>query len=303
MKWLVISVLFFLFVGCQREFKGEGKNTRKKITVNGECRTYRLYLPETYDSSKNYPLLIAMHGRYGNSKNMAKSTLFSPLADEFGFIVVYPDGYEKSWNDGRGEGPAAEKGIDDVQFIETLIETIQNEHTINPKRIYATGMSNGGFMAMRLACELNDKIAAFSSVTGSLSDQLDCQPNRSVPVLLIAGTADDLVPYDGGEVANSGTLALGFDSLIGFWGANNECLDFEITALQSTKDDGTQVEKIEYSNCEKDKSCLLFKVINGGHTWPSGENFFGSKVVGLTSTEIIASREIVEFSLAHELTD
>jgi polyhydroxybutyrate depolymerase len=234
---------------------------------------------------------------------MAKSTLFSPLADEYEYIVVYPDGYEKSWNDGRGEGPAAEEGIDDVQFIETLIDEIQKEYTIDSKKIYATGMSNGGFMAMRLACELDDKIAAFSSVTGSLSDQYNCEPSRSVPILLIAGTDDELVPYEGGEVANSGTTSLAFDSLLGFWGANNDCSNFEITALPSTKDDGTQIEKMLYSNCENDKSCLLFKVINGGHTWPSGESFFGSDVVGLTSTEIMASREIVEFSLSHELDD
>jgi polyhydroxybutyrate depolymerase len=212
-------------------------------------------------------------------------------------LVVMRDSKEFTFIDGICEV----NNIDDVKFIEALIAELEGKHNVDEKRIYATGMSNGGFMAMRLAWELNHKIAAFSSVTGSFSDQFDCQPDRSVPVLLIAGTKDDLVPFNGGEVANSGTTALGFDSLIGFWGANNECVDYEITELPSTKDDGTSIELIKYSNCTDDKQCVLFKVINGGHTWPSGENFFGSNVVGLTSQEINASREIMEFSLAYEL--
>lgn len=301
MKRYIGALILLVFIGCNREFKGDGDNMRKSISVDGVKRSFRIYLPSNYDESKSYPLLIAMHGRYGNSKNMAKSTLFSPLADEYGVIVVYPNGFKKSWNDGRGDGPAAEENIDDVKFIDMLINNLADNYSVNENKVYATGMSNGGFMAMRLACELNHKIAAFSSVTGTFSDQIDCTPDRSVPILLIAGTKDELVPYEGGEVANSGTTALGFQELLDFWATNNDCANFEETQLPETTEDGTQIEILKYSDCMNDKHCMLFKVINGGHTWPSGENFFGSDEVGITSQEINASREILEFSLQYEL--
>lgn len=297
---LVLSSMIFT-LGCNREFKGDGKTKKQSFTYQGEKRKFRIYFPENYDENGLHPVVIALHGRFGDGKQMEKSSLFNPIADENNVIMVYPDGYEKSWNDGRGEGPAADDNIDDVGFIDALINLIIGDYAVDDSRIYVCGMSNGGFMSMRLAHELNNRIAAFGTVTGSLSSNYNEPLNQSVPVMLIAGTEDPLVPYSGGEVAESGTYSLGFEDLLDYYAANNNCSILNIQQLPQVNDDGVTAEKWVYSDCSNNEKCILFKNIGAGHTWPSGDSALGENVVGKESSEIDASRELMSFFLQYEL--
>ena len=298
--FLVFSFMIF-GLSCNREFKGDGKTKKQSFTFDGEKRKFRIYFPENYDENVVHPVVIALHGRFGKGKQMEKSSLFNPIADENNVIMVYPDGYEKSWNDGRGEGPAADANIDDVGFINALINLIIGDYAVDDSRIYVCGMSNGGFMSMRLAHELNHRIAAFGTVTGSLGANYNAILNQTVPVILIAGTEDPLVPYDGGQVAESGTYSLGFEALLDYYASNNACSTLNIEQLPQVNDDGVTTEKWVYSDCTNNAKCVLFKNIGAGHTWPSGESSLGENTVGKESSEINASRELMNFFLQYEL--
>lgn len=299
---LMLVISFVIFgLGCNREFKGDGSTKKQSFTYDGEKRKFRIYFPENYDENQLYPVVFALHGRFGDGKQMEKSSLFNPIADENNVIMVYPDGYEKSWNDGRGEGPAADNNIDDVGFIDALINLIIGDYAVDDSKIYVCGMSNGGFMSMRLAHELNDRIAAFGTVTGSLSSSYNEPLNQSVPVMLIAGTEDPLVPYNGGEVAESGTYSFGFEDLFDYYATNNNCTTFNVEQLPQVNDDGVIAEKWVYSDCSNNEKCILFKNIGAGHTWPSGASSLGENVVGKESSEIDASRELMSFFLQYEL--
>lgn len=301
MRLVALFLLLFIGFSCNREFKGEGQTRRDTFTFDGEKRKFRIYFPENYDENQLHPVVIALHGRLGRGRQMEKSSLFNPIADEHDVIMVYPDGYKKSWNDGRGEGPAADDNIDDVGFINALINLIIGDYAVDDSRIYVCGMSNGGFMSMRLAHELNDRIAAFGSVTGSLGTNYNGVLDQPVPVMLIAGTEDPLVPYEGGEVADSDTYCMGFEELLDYYASNNNCANLTQEELPQVNNDGINTEKWTYSDCDNNAKCVLFKNVGAGHTWPSGNSSLGENTVGKESSEIDASRELMEFFLQYEL--
>ena len=301
MKLVLFILLVFVGLGCNREFRGDGKSRKGSFMFGGEKRKFRIYLPENYDKNELHPVVIALHGRLGKGRQMEKSSLFNPIADENDVIMVYPDGYKKSWNDGRGEGPAADDNIDDVGFINALINLIIGDYGVDDSRVYVCGMSNGGFMSMRLAHELNDRIAAFGSVTGSLGTNYNGVLDQPVPVMLIAGTEDPLVPYTGGEVADSDTYSIGFEDLLDYYATNNSCITLDVQQLPQVNDDGVNTEKWVYSDCDNNAKCILFKNIGAGHTWPSGNSSLSENTVGKESSEIDASRELMNFFLQYEL--
>ena len=176
------------------------------IMWGGLTRTYRLHVPATYDQSRPMPLIIALHGGGGTGARMEKLTLdgFNTLGDKEGFLVVYPDGIENHWNDGRAtvKYRTIRDKVDDVGFISALIDRLVQERQVDENRVYVTGISNGAMMSFRLACELTGKIAAIAAVSGNLPYDLapHCAPARPISVLMISGTADPLMPYGGGEV-------------------------------------------------------------------------------------------------------
>src|SRR6185312_7796791 len=136
-----------------------------ELTHKGIKRTYYYYVPKVVSPAKKVPLLFVLHGAGGNGEQISNFTKYKAIADKDTFIVVYPSGYKKHWNDGRdADFESHTMNIDDVGFIDTLITIFQNKYSIDSKRIYATGLSNGGFMCFRLACELNDKITAIAPV-------------------------------------------------------------------------------------------------------------------------------------------
>ena len=173
------------------------------LTIGGRVRLYTIFRPSSLALAKPLPLVIALHGYTQDSTGMATSTHFDDQASSAGFVVVYPQGIDDSWNAGTCCGTAQSQKVDDVGFIRQLIDRLVKAGGIDPKRVFVTGLSNGGAMAHRLACALSDRIDAVASVSGALIIST-CKPARPISVLEMHGTGDLLVPFGGGTTAGLG---------------------------------------------------------------------------------------------------
>lgn len=259
------------------------------IKHDGLIRDYRLYIPKNFDSKKAVPLVFNFHGLTSNAQQQEFYGDFRGIADTAGFLLVHPNGTVSKtagvpfWNVGLAVG----ESVDDVGFVEALIDSLQLKYTIDPNRIYATGMSNGGFMSYFLACS-SLRFAAIASVTGSSTPLMDqkCKSSRAVPILEIHGTADNTVPYNG----TTGIKAI--PALVAFWAAKNGCNPTpQINQVANTNTaDGATAEHHIYSTSTGDALVEHFKVIGGGHTWP-GSIF----PIGVTCQDFNASKEIWRF--------
>jgi polyhydroxybutyrate depolymerase len=235
-------------------------------------RTYLVHLPTGYSGTADLPLIIAMHGGFGNAYNMQDQSQLSVKADSENFIVVYPEGVEggvlgiSSWNAGWCCGWASNNNIDDVGFIDALLDSLINDFAIDTNRIYATGMSNGGFMAYRLACELSDRIAAVAPVAASMS-VTNCNPQRPVPVISFHSYSDTNVPYDGG--VGSGTsdhYNPPQDSVLNAWSDMNAC-----SITNDTIVNDSQFMHRKWSGCNGGNDIEQYVTQDGGHSWPGGK--------------------------------
>jgi polyhydroxybutyrate depolymerase len=284
----------------------EGSDVKNRATlhVGGMFRTYVVHLPVAYTPGHAYPLVLAFHGRGTTASWMARRTHLNSVADEHHFLVVYPVGYKKQWGDGRGTTPSERDGVDDVAFIATLIEALRTQLNIDAQRIYATGISNGGFFSFRLGCLLADKIAAIAPVAATLPASLTAAPPaaRPVPLLLIHGTKDRRVPANGGVLHASGHILSTAESAA-FWARRNGCsVSTPITEnLETRANDGTWVQHTRYPGCEPEASVELYTIVNGGHAWPGGFPYLPTMIIGKTSRNFDASAAIWDFFEAHPM--
>lgn len=255
------------------------------LTHNGLARNYRLYIPPANAAGEALPLVFNFHGYGSNATQQQFYSGMDAVADTAGFFVCYPNGVSNAWNVGWEFGSTA----DDVGFTDALIDELSENYNIDPQRIYACGMSNGGFMSYRLACELNFRVAAIASVTGSMVPGHfgTCAPGRAVPVMEIHGTADDVVPYQG-----QAGLSVHVDTLVHFWASSNACnLNPAVQQLPNTApNDGSTATRIDYNDCEGGQQVSLIRINGGGHTWPG--SIFD---LGATNQDINASVEIWRF--------
>ena len=267
------------------------------VVVEGVTRTFRLRLPPAYADGRPVPLVVVLHGGGGSGRRMSRHIGMGPIADREGFAVVYPDGIGGSWNDGRG---IAGRGSDDVGFIRTLLDTLSRRLRLDTTRIYATGISNGAMFAHRLACDLPGRFAAIAPVAGGLPASLaDRCAGTPVSVLAIQGTADRLVPYDGGMVAGSRGEVLSAAASVAHWARVAGCAPAPVTAPLPDRAprDGTTIRHTEYRGC-RGHAVSLYTVTGGGHTWPGGEAT-SVRLMGRTTRDIGGSREIWRFFAAH----
>ena len=283
-----ITVLLLLLGFTFSSFAQQTINA--SITHDGIQRDYILYIPELYDGSSAVPLVLNFHGYGSNANEQMFYGDFRDIADTEGFLLVHPEGTtfigNQFWNVGF---PGISSTIDDVGFTEALIDELATLYTINLDRVYATGMSNGGFMSFLLACQLSEKIAAIASVTGSMTpDTYDaCSTQHPTPILQIHGTSDGVVPYDGNII-----WTLSIVDVISYWVNYNNCgTNPTITAFQDIDpSDESTVEHIVYSGGDNGVTTEHMKVIGGGHTWPGSVfNLPG------TNYDINASMEIWQF--------
>jgi|TARA_B100001964_G_C14155868_1_gene564253 polyhydroxybutyrate depolymerase len=239
------------------------------IPYDGDYRTYLLHLPSGYTGISDLPLIVAMHGGFGNAYNMETISELSIKADAEHFIVVYPEGVKggflnaSSWNAGWCCGFASSSNVDDVGFIDSLLNTLIGDYSIDTNRIYATGMSNGGFMSYRLACELSDRIAAIAPVECSMT-MTSCTPNRVVPIIHFHSYLDTHIPYDGGIGSGpSNHYNPPIDSVLNVWASNNSC-----GILNDTIINNAQYTLTKWTDCDCETEIHCYITQDGGHSWP-----------------------------------
>lgn len=262
-------------------------------------RSYILYVPASVDWTRPVPLVFVFHGGTGNAENAIRMSGFNEVADQNGFLVVYPNGTGRlsedkllTWNGGTCCGYAQEKKIDDVGFVRAIVADLQSQTNIDPKRIYASGMSNGGILSQRLACEAADIFAAVAPVAGTLNFP-QCNPSQPISVIEFHGTGDQHILYDGGAGPES-LVNVDFASVkdsIGFWTSFDGCKS------QSQSNSFEDIQHEVWSGCKANTSVELYSVIGGGHTWPGGEA--GRPQADQPTQTISASQLIWEFFAAH----
>jgi polyhydroxybutyrate depolymerase len=260
-------------------------------------RKYLLYVPESYNPSTPTPLVISLHGFAEWPAHQMELSGWNTLAEENGFIVVYPAGssFPKRWvlssQAGAPTGPMM-----DVQFISDLIDKLESEYNIDPARIYANGLSNGGGMSALLACELSERIAAIGSVSGAyLFSREDCHPSRPVPLIAFHGTADPIVPYYGGP---SSSFDLPFPQVsewIEAWAERNGCSPTYVELPGQG-----EVSGIQYTHCQQEAEVIFYTIDGGGHSWPGGEPL-PKWIVGHTTQDSDATRVMWEFFKGYSL--
>jgi polyhydroxybutyrate depolymerase len=251
--------------------------------IDGVARTIRLYVPSSYDSSLPTPLVINMHGLSADPNQQWALSGMSAKADEEGFIVAYPLGRDNQWYDGPGP-----RGDDDVEFIRLVIQNLQGRYNIDPKRIYATGMSNGGGMANRLACAAADLIAAIGPVSGAYNFWQACTPSRPIPVIAFHGLADKIAPFEGAEHDN---ILPPIEEWAAAWAERNGC-DPEPTETVEVE----SVTREAWGNCEQGADVVLYRIDGMGHYWP------GSDLVPEFGTQAIHATDVMwDFFMAHPM--
>jgi len=264
-----------------------------QMTVDGMKRTFLTYIPTT-DKPEKMPLIISLHGGFASPGGMFHLADFRPIAEREKFIVVCPAS-KYIWHDG-----ADIHGIDDVKFIDQLITYIINTYHADASRVYVTGISNGGFMTSRLACQLHKRIAAIAVVAASLDVNEGYGPAAPMPVIYMHGTKDHIVPYNVGKMF--GRPIYSQQEILKKWVAIDHCDPKPvITNIPDAAHDGTSIVKEEYSNPSNNLKVTGYTIINGGHTWPGGWQYAPKFIVGKTTKNLNACQTIWDFFKTYKL--
>ncbi|MCA6335405.1 MAG: esterase [Phenylobacterium sp.] len=249
--------------------------TQRELRAGGSERIYFIHAPPT--EARNLPVVIALHGGNGTAPRRARQMGFNDIGDREGFIAVYPQGVNYGWNDGRASPDMLRRleNTDDVAFFRALIGELRALPQVDPRRIYLVGGSNGGMMIHRLACEMTDLIAGAVVMVASLPEPLQgsCKPNQAVPILMMNGTADPLVPYAGGPVGgrqiDQGRV-LPAEETLRFWVRANGCLgDPELRTLPDRDpEDGMTTEGRTWKTCRDGVEVAFLRMNGAGHGLP-----------------------------------
>ncbi len=295
--YLTLTGLLLLVIALTAIKAFAGETINGSIMHDGLKREYILYVPDAYSGNEPVPLVLNYHGYGSNASQQMYYGDFRSISDTAGFIIVHPQGTRlyglRHWNVGSWIFAST---VDDVGFTEALIDALASEYNIDPAKVYATGMSNGGYMSFQLACQLSDKIAAIASVSGSMTpDIIDkCDPQRPIPILQIHGTSDLLVLYNGIR-----GLTEPIKDILAYWVDYNNCNP--VAAIESLPDtaryDGSTVEHYIYDSGHNGVTVEHYKVIGGGHAWPK----FGLNLLPGTNHDIDASEEIWSFFSKYDI--
>ena len=304
---IVSTVMLGLVVGA--EAKAKPDLLHKTLIHGGHERTYSLHYPNGVLPDAPQPLVFVLHGGGGaDAKTMAKRTGLNTISDREGFLVVYPAGIDGQWNDGRGKTFRRAKdntGVDDVGFISSIIDLLVNEGMADPNRLYVMGLSNGGMMTLRIGMELGSKLAAIASGIANLPVRLsDKRPVQPLSVLMMNGTDDPLVPWNGGPVHVLGKdygEVLSTEQTVQYW--------VDRAGLQSTPSrrmlpdtaptDGCRVEVVTYKKEGESLEVILYAMKGGGHNLPGGNTPDRPRLVGPKCMDINGAEVIWDFFKRH----
>ncbi len=271
----------------------------RSLQFAGLMRTCYVHLPPGYDGSRAVPLVLALHGMGGDGRGMARLTHFNAIADQGGFIVAYPDGIRRRWS--FGPLPLL-GGLDDVGFIAALIAALSSDLFIDQARVYVLGMSNGGGLVDLLICRRADLFAACAIVSATIASVMThiCRPSRPVSVLMIHGTHDPLVPFEGGRRRRGRQILLSAPATAQHWARLAGCVEGPVVNyLPDYAHDGTRVRYDVYSGGQDGAEVILYVIEGGGHTWPGGWAYLPERMIGKTSQQIDASLIIWDFFQRH----
>lgn len=323
---LVVLPTFGGALGATRASAQDGANctiradiasgsSAQSMQSGGMTRSYRLYVPSGYDPSQPTPLVLSLHGFAANPGEQERDTGWDEVAERENFIVVYPSGTGSParWNAGQREiaGMRQRSGglfqqflggffetvpVDDVGFIRDLVAALSDQLCIDAARVYVNGMSNGGGMTNRLACEAADVFAAAGMVAGAYTDFGVCDPARPISVIAFHGVKDPIVPYDG----NREIVFPAVETWVADWAARDQC-DAAPETIAGTVG---AVTGTRYTGCAADAEVDFYSIADGGHTWPGGD--MGrlpliETLLGKTSYDINASETMWAFFAAHPM--
>ncbi len=266
-----------------------------EIETSEGNRKYLLHIPKSYDETQPTPLVISIHGFAEWPAHQMQISHWNELADEQNFIVVYPRGtdFPLRWRtNGFGDS------LSDVEFIDKLITQIENEYNIDTRRIYVNGLSNGGGMSFQLICKLSERIAAFRGVAGAyVVAWEDCNPSRSVAAIIFHGTADPIVPFEGGPSQSFDIPFVNIPEWVRQLAERNDC-DLSANAMATQG----EVDGLQYRNCDENADVDFYIINGGGHSWPGGDPL-PRWIVGETTNDINATRLMWEFFKKHPLSN
>ncbi|MGH8551127.1 MAG: alpha/beta hydrolase family esterase [Methylococcales bacterium] len=275
------------------------------MSVAGVQRDYILYAPKKANEFKGKrPLVLVLHGGGGTSEFAVRNTAgkFNELADRDGFYVVYPNAYNKMWDFGEGKvSEQLETRVNDFAYFKQLLASLLERYPIDPKRVFATGISRGGQASYFLACKVGG-FRAIAPVAMPLPDFLksDCEKGPPVGLAIFNGTDDPLVPYSGGQIKvfkqERGKVLSTLDT-VKLWLARNGCGAPKISSTEKIDivNDDTYVEKVTWEEACPLSPVVLYRIEGGGHTWPSGTQYLPGFIVGKVTRDIDGAVEAWRF--------
>ncbi len=291
--YVTVGLIIISIIGLSTQF-----GTNGRIKSSGQTRKYLIYVPESYDPDTKTPLVISIHGFVQWPAHQQSMTGWNKVADENGFLVVYPKGigFPLRWNTRPSEeNPGAMD--EELQFFSDLIDHLSRSYNIDPSHIYVNGMSNGGGMSDLLACEFSDRITAIGGVAGAyVYPREDCHPARPMPVIAFHGVDDQIVLYKGGASSRDEQFVFPtIEDWAAGWAENNSCSTApEISEITN------EITRRYYTGCESDAEVILYSIKGAGHTWPGGEKL-PVWIAGYTNQDIDASALMWEFFSRYSL--
>jgi polyhydroxybutyrate depolymerase len=292
---LAVLLSAVAFLGCSTGGRAAVAH-QESIQVQEQRRTFTVYTPDDAGPA-SLPILIVLHGGLGNGRYVARQTGLTNYVDRDKFVAVFPDGARGHWNDGRS---TTSSWPDDVTFLRQAIAEVAQKWGGDPKRVFLAGISSGGMMAQRMACDASDIVTAIGVVVANMpTDLIDhCRPSQPVPVVLFNGTRDPINPWSGGSIASSAMLDTPGGQVVSamdtfdFWTRTDGCGPPVVDSMS-----GTDVKRHTGTNCGSGSEVALYEIEGGGHGWPGGvpPGPIESRIVGYVTSDISASAIIVQF--------
>lgn len=272
-------------------------SVERTIKVGGVDRTYRLFVPEGL-AGKRAPAFILFHGGGSGAQQMETYSGFDEFAQSHGLVAIYPQGIDRHWNDGRVKG--RESTADDVAFVVAMIDALASEGVIEPKRVYAAGISNGGFMTLHLACLKPDLLAGIAVVAADQPADAACPSPRPMPVIFFHGTKDKFVPFNGGEIVPEGLKdrgsALSDAATVAIWQKENGCGAATRSELPAKDPADPMRVTVESYSCPPGRGLQNVIIDGGGHTWPGAhQGAIVNMILGPVDDEIDANEMLWKF--------
>jgi polyhydroxybutyrate depolymerase len=330
--------LYVIIAAVWLAASASAQETKETITVDSLDRTYTIHLPKGYDEKQHYPVVLLLHGVNQEADDMERLTRFNELADKDSIIAVYPNALHGRWNFGvheptqqyvqrgpyrrRWPGPgyppppprnpeggqrrreAPPAPADDIEFFNKLLDKIANKYSVDQSRVYATGLSDGGFMATKVGCAMADRIAAVGPVAAAMPKTMVCLPARPIPVLMINGTDDPIVKYDGASAKPGRIATISVEDSAKEFAKLNHCSEKPShSKVRAHEKGGKDTEIATFEGCQQNASVVLYSVKGGGNAWPGGQQYEVEKQIGKTSNDLDANEVLWSFFVTKKLPE